>query len=243
MSYYYEKEELGGVESPIFKRRKKQITDWESLEEEMRGALDYNALSDDQREVFDKVMKWYDNRGELLTLGGYAGTGKSTLISIIARELEGATKQEFQVAFCAYTGKAANVLKQKLRHAGIQVSPQGYPHYAGTIHSLIYKPIQSDSGAVLDWELKEDSELQQYSLIVVDEASMVDEKVLEDVPTRGLSLFLSRDAGNVCAKTRSRCRGRVSARVLPWRTCSIRGSRSLRRRRTAVSSRRLWKAP
>lgn len=96
--YYYGKEELGGVTQPIFKRRRKPITDWETLEEEMRGVLDYNALSEDQREVFERVMKWYESRGELLTLGGYAGTGKSTLVSIIARELETAPSS----VTCAY---------------------------------------------------------------------------------------------------------------------------------------------
>jgi exodeoxyribonuclease-5 len=186
------------IEPPVFKRRRKQITDWEELEDEMRGALDFNALSDDQKDVFEKVMKWYEPGADILTLGGFAGTGKSTLVSIIARELEHAGADgQFRIAFCAYTGKAANVLRQKLRHAGVDASILGHPHYAGTIHSLIYKPIESGSGAVTDWVLKDESEVSEYSLIVVDEASMVDEKMLDDLKSYDVPILAVGDHGQL----------------------------------------------
>lgn len=185
------------IEPPVFRRRHKQITDWEQLEEKMRGALDFNALSDDQKVVFEKVMKWYDDPQRILTLGGYAGTGKSTLISIIARELENAGTNQFKIAFCAYTGKAANVLRQKLYDAGIRASVHGLHHYAGTIHSLIYKPVTSATGAVLSWSKKEPEELEEYSLIVIDEASMVDEEMLRDLQGYGIPILAVGDHGQL----------------------------------------------
>lgn len=186
------------IEPPMFKRRRKQITDWETLEEEMRGGLDFNALSDDQKEVFEAVMKWYGPDAGLLTLGGYAGTGKSTLVSILAKELELAgAGGAFRIAFCAYTGKAANVLRQKLRMAGIDANIMGFPHYAGTIHSLIYKPLTGPSGAVVDWELRSEEEIGEYGLIVIDEASMVDEKMLEDLRGYGVPILAVGDHGQL----------------------------------------------
>lgn len=199
MGYYRNDdwEDEDEVSAAKFVRRKKQITDWEELEETMRAALDFNALSDDQKDVFEKVMKWYEGQGDLLTLGGYAGTGKSTLVSILAREIENASQSKLKIAFCAYTGKAANVLKQKLRAAGIDADTHGFYHYAGTIHSLIYKPIQNDNGAVIDWERKGPDELDEYSLIVVDEASMVDEQMLEDLRSYGLPILAVGDHGQL----------------------------------------------
>lgn len=186
------------IEQPIFKRRKKQITDWETLEEEMRGGLDYNALSDDQKQVFEAVMKWYSPGADILTLGGYAGTGKSTLVSILARELQYAGADgKFRIAFCAYTGKAANVLRQKLRLAGIDANSMGFPHYGGTIHSLIYEPVTDDRGSVLEWQLKDESYIMEYGLIVIDEASMVDEKMLEDLQSYGVPILAVGDHGQL----------------------------------------------
>jgi len=113
------------IEPPIVTPRAKPITDWQELEDVMRGGLNFNALSEDQVKVFDHVIKWYEGSigsSDLLTLGGFAGTGKSTLTSIIAKELENAGEKDFSIAFCAFTGKAANGLRQKLRKAGVDCS-------------------------------------------------------------------------------------------------------------------------
>lgn len=102
-------------------------------------------LSPDQREAYDQIIAWTkDQRGvEVMTCGGYAGTGKSTLVGLVANQLPQ------PVAFVAYTGKASSVLGRKLREAGVYtVGPlrknsDGTPSndirpFCGTIHSLIY---------------------------------------------------------------------------------------------------------
>lgn len=70
------------------------------------------------------VQRWLDdpNSPQVFRLFGYAGTGKTTLAKHFASSVSG------PVIFCAYTGKAALVLRQK-----------GCPNPT-TIHKLIYIP-------------------------------------------------------------------------------------------------------
>src|SRR5690606_26875707 len=78
------------------------------------------VLSDDQARAFAQILAWLESPKRTLSLGGYAGTGKTTLIKEIVRHLQG------RVRVCAPTGKAAHVLRCK-----------GVP--AQTLHSLIYR--------------------------------------------------------------------------------------------------------
>ena len=84
-------------------------------------------LSPDQQAALDAILKWRAGNpsgdDQFLTLGGYAGTGKTTLISCLAGEWP-------NVAVAAFSGKAAHVLRSK----GVE---------ATTIHSLIYVPFNS----------------------------------------------------------------------------------------------------
>ena len=72
------------------------------------------------------------NTPEPLTyLAGYAGTGKSTILPFILDALRIAPER---VTFCAPTGKAAKVMRTKLK-------AQGYANWnATTIHQAIYHP-------------------------------------------------------------------------------------------------------
>lgn len=66
----------------------------------------------------------------LTYVGGFAGTGKSTILPNILESLGFLPER---VAFVAPTGKAAKVMRQKLK-------AQNYPNSnAGTIHSAIYR--------------------------------------------------------------------------------------------------------
>jgi exodeoxyribonuclease V len=109
-------------------------------------------LSSDQLEVYQAVMTWLrvgSVTKRTLTIGGFAGVGKSALISVVAHELLKAGP----VAFAAFTGKASSVLGRKLATAGIATvnrivradllgggrafEPRPY---CGTIHGLIFRP-------------------------------------------------------------------------------------------------------
>lgn len=81
-------------------------------------------LTPEQVKAIDLAARRLQAGVELTTLFGVAGTGKSTVAARVAERLGGNGK----VAFCAPTGKAALVLRNK-----------GVP--ASTVHSLIYIPI------------------------------------------------------------------------------------------------------
>lgn len=107
-------------------------------------------------------------------LAGYAGTGKSHL----ARHLAGHARGN--VAFAAFTGKAARVMRQK--------GCEG----ARTIHSLIYNTEVHPNGHVTV-TLKPKDDLRQYSLIVIDECSMVNEEMGRDLLSFGIPVLVLGD--------------------------------------------------
>jgi exodeoxyribonuclease-5 len=113
-------------------------------------AITWQGLSPDQQYACNGVRTWL-NRGtgtkQTLTLAGFAGSGKSYCVSVLAKELPS------PLAFCAFTGKAASVLSRKLAAAGISTTsrtvrvdpstgskPYEPRPYCGTIHGLVYRP-------------------------------------------------------------------------------------------------------
>lgn len=97
-------------------------------------------------------------------LRGYAGTGKTTLLKVIGSELG-------DLAIITPTGVAANRVKQA---SGM---------YAMTIHRWRYKPTVDIITGKLVFTPKEAVDLQrpESGLIVIDEASMVDEVLWDDI--------------------------------------------------------------
>jgi len=153
------------------------------------------ALSEEQQVVHDYALAWSMDKlpadvqrppsKRLLTLGGFGGTGKSTVVAHLAKLL-----QELCIshAFCTYTGKASQVLRRKLRQVGIS------PQFCGTIHSLIYEPESDSNGRVIDW--RRQPELG-YSLLIVDEASMLDEDIFKDLKSYRIPILAVGDHGQL----------------------------------------------
>lgn len=161
-------------------------------------------LSPDQAVVYDQILAWWRDTGKkpYLTVGGLAGTGKSTLVSVLAGELrhDGAA-----IAFAAYTGKAARVLGRKLQAQGI------LPDFCGTLHSLLYVPVIHDHddpridckeqktcgkrGTVERWETMGLADV--YDLIIVDEASMVGADIWNDLLAAGVPILAVGDHGQL----------------------------------------------
>ncbi len=147
-------------------------------------------LSGDQRTVLREVWKWFvDQKRPYLTFGGYAGTGKTTMMAL----LRNAIKERFPkqtVAFCSYTGKAARVLEYTLKEHQAR-----YPKdTTGTIHSLIYEPRVDQKGRVTSWQKKKQLEVD---LIVVDEASMVDRQIWNDLQSFDIPILAVGDHGQL----------------------------------------------
>lgn len=134
-------------------------------------------LTSDQANALGKIKDWYASGSlQYFCLGGLAGTGKTTLLGHLQAALP-----DSKIVFCSPTNKARLVLQEKL----------GPEATTMTVHSLIYKPyeiekeVRDEEGNItyekeVKFSRREDpSELG--SLIVVDEASMVDGDMSNDL--------------------------------------------------------------
>ncbi|MBN9000209.1 MAG: AAA family ATPase [Rhizobiales bacterium] len=132
--------------------------------------------SPQQDDALAAVAQWLDRRdAPVFRLFGYAGTGKTTLARHIAEGIDGT------VAFAAYTGKAAHVLREK--------GCEG----AGTIHSLIYRPRVGEDDEQPVFALNHDSAAAEAELIIIDECSMVDEELGRDLLSFGTPVLVLGD--------------------------------------------------
>lgn len=148
-------------------------------------------LSTDQNKALRNLNDWFEDKGseQYITLGGYAGTGKTTLLSVFRKELHKRNKKT-KVAFVSYTGKAARVLRGKL----VEQKSIFDQDTTGTIHSLIYSPIVNDKEEIVGWKPRESLEAD---LIIVDEASMVDANIWRDLRAYGKRIIAAGDHGQL----------------------------------------------
>ena len=120
-------------------------------------------LTEEQKNAVDHLLGF---KRQVQTMGGYAGTGKTVVVSHLYKTLG-----DWDV--CAFTGKAANILRKR----GIKT--------ASTIHSLIYEAEKEDDGSlVVDvngnpiFNLKNNVDCAGF---IVDEASMVSDELFQDL--------------------------------------------------------------
>jgi len=149
-------------------------------------------LSKDQSEVLKKILFWYidNNSSPYITLGGYAGTGKTTLISLLRKIIHEKINGDLKVAFCSYTGRAVRVLKNILSKSG-----SFYPKdFISTIHGLMYKPIENHDGVIIGWQKKD---FVNAGLIIIDEGSMVNERIWNDLLSYGIPIIAVGDHGQL----------------------------------------------
>lgn len=147
-------------------------------------------LSQDQRQAILSAYSWYKNpTSDYLTIGGYAGTGKTTVIALLRKALH-QKHPKLSVSFVSYTGKASMVLKDRLKQAKA-VYPQDT---VGTIHSLMYHPKTGSDGTVTHWRKRKHLETD---LIIVDEASMVTEKIFLDLLSYAIPVVAVGDHGQL----------------------------------------------
>lgn len=170
------------------------------------------TLSSDQSQALEKILKWWDlvyNQKEIsepqdqvLTLGGYAGTGKSTILSFLREELG----KDISVGFVSLTGKAVSVMKTKLWETG--TSKPG--DTISTLHSYMYSPIIDSRGRVVDWEKKSmerkggntsfkfrQSFAPYVDLFINDEASMTSQELYEDLLSYNKPILALGDHGQL----------------------------------------------
>lgn len=113
-------------------------------------------LTNGQEKGLKIAVERYRNKEPYTCIAGYAGTGKSTLVSHIINALK--IKPQ-DVCYAAFTGKASLVLREK----GCENSM--------TMHRLLYRSKELPDGT---FEHKPKERLEYpYKVIVVDEVSMI----------------------------------------------------------------------
>lgn len=154
------------------------------------------TLSEDQERAYEQISHWLRRQfgkltchyePDLLTLGGYAGSGKSTLITLLAKD-----NPHLTIAFVSVTGRATGNMRRKMGNLGVSSARHVYM----TLHSLLYQSFTTPDGR-LRWTLKERDSFGLYDLIVIDEASMVTEKMLEDLQNFGCRILGVGDHGQL----------------------------------------------
>jgi exodeoxyribonuclease-5 len=140
------------------------------------GSAIIPGFSPDQQAVFDAIMDWrsaWPATKQTFALGGLAGTGKTTIVSYLARCLP-------KPVIACPTGKAANVLQSK----GVD---------ARTIHSLIYEPFGKSNGQVR-FRLRRHLDAET---LIIDEASMVTSKIHGDLCSFSKPILFVGDHGQL----------------------------------------------
>ena len=153
----------------------------------MTGRVESDVTpSDEQAVAIRRIVDWYrDKRGpQEFYLAGYAGVGKSTVAAVAIEELRHRCGVA-NVRTAAYTGKAASVLRKK----GVES--------AQTIHSLIYTCVEDEVTGELRFALSEDSPAADADLIVLDEVSMVNREIADDLRSFGKKTLVMGDPGQL----------------------------------------------
>lgn len=148
------------------------------------------SLSPDQSAVLQDLSAWLKTKPTpFITVGGYAGTGKTTLIAVLRLLIKELFPTQ-KVAFACFTGKASQVLKQKLTSQRAILNGD----FCGTIHSLMYTAETDEDGQIVRW--KRNPELP-YDLIIIDEASMVTMDIWSDLQAYHLPIIAVGDHGQL----------------------------------------------
>ncbi len=121
--------------------------------------LSLDKLTGEQKVALARIVSAIQsNSTKEIKLGGYAGCGKSVLVSFLRKFFP-------KFAVVAFTGKAANVLRRK----GVDC--------ASTIHSCIYEVVRENDNSTY-WRRKYDTGFDGF---IVDEASMVSSDIYYDL--------------------------------------------------------------
>lgn len=174
--------------------------------------------SPQQAKALLEVNRWFkEGKGkQVFKLEGYAGTGKTTLARHFAAQLPSGSL----VLFAAYTGKAASVLKQmgcpgastlhSLLYSVSEHDRTRLVEAEDELRKLKALPLEEQDGHYMDileqqiqdlrkklnqprFTLNADSILNEATLVVVDESSMIDEYLAKDLESFGKKILVMGD--------------------------------------------------
>lgn len=153
-------------------------------------------VTNEARQVFDKMFgsyTWEDVRvphfdnsqfQQIFYLAGYAGTGKTTVVAEALRRI----RERYGISSIptgAYTGKAAHVLRQKGNYN------------AQTIHSMIYVVVEDEETKEISFSLNPLGSAGLADLICLDECSMIDTVMANDLLSFRKPILVMGDPGQL----------------------------------------------
>lgn len=132
------------------------------------------TLTDDQKEAFENIKEWLKGDSRFYTLAGLSGAGKTTLMDIIT---DYAREKGLECRLTATTNKAVKVLMELIDHDEFS-----------TIHSLLnIKAKKKGTKEIFEAVWKKEHDINAYDLVIVDECSMVSEKLLKEIQKQAVS--------------------------------------------------------
>ena len=164
--------------------------------------MTWEPKTNEQCTALNRVKTWMrDPSNKVFYLGGYAGTGKTELAKYFAAGVSGL------VCFGAPTGKAALVLIQRgcynarTIHSWLYSSTGRSQEKLKQLEQVLVEMKESeapspDISALEEeiakeakkadqpgWRMKEETELSEAALVILDECSMIDKRIAEDLLT------------------------------------------------------------
>ena len=136
-------------------------------------------LTAKQEEGLRIAVAKYKSKEKYTCISGFAGSGKSTLIKFIIKALP--VNPSFDVAYATFTGKAAQVLRQK-----------GCPN-AMTLHKLLYQSVPLPNGKFIFTPRPS----IEYKIVVVDEVSMVSQELWDLLMSYNVYILACGDPGQL----------------------------------------------
>lgn len=153
-------------------------------------------LTNDQQAAYDAILPFLRGHTDhgVMVLEGWAGTGKTTLVSRLLLECD-----HHRIAVVAPTNKAVRVLKEKLEAIGAPVAEHGEPNdlkeshrfrriaippYGITcrsIHSLLGLRLKELDNGQHETRAEGESTVRDYEIVVIDECSMLDDDLFQRV--------------------------------------------------------------
>lgn len=121
------------------------------------------VLTQAQEQAVKIAVERYKNGERYTVIGGYAGSGKSTTVRFIIEALSAHGVKESEVCFCAYTGKACQVLQNKGNQNVL------------TTHKLLFDFKPKPTGGFIKIPRRD----LGFKVIVIDEVSMLPKDLLD----------------------------------------------------------------
>ena len=117
-------------------------------------------LTNEQEKALKIILEKYKNHEKYITICGFAGVGKSTLVRFAIEALD---VDQDRVAYACYTGKAAEVLRRKGNKNAM------------TLHRLLYDSIPRPGGGFF----RKPKMSLDYDIVVIDEISLAPKSMID----------------------------------------------------------------